>query len=304
MRRKEGFIDVDKMLQDIGVDNTDINSIMNNEKISIITYNHWKIILSFIYENDTYFYKYSGMSIPYNELIAEELAKDFGINYVSYDLAVLGQYKGVLSKNFIKDNEKYITGEEILNAFFIDNKDIEVHNNLGDIWDALEYRYQNYPNRKELIKSLMDDIINIYIYDIITCQSDRHSQNWGLIENGNEVYIQPIFDNERILSTNGRQAFVNLTIDEKENSNLLFNLIKFMKTSSISYTDLIKEKLWIISDENLKSVFKKIDDKTGYPMSDKFKQYYLKEYQSHRRRLEKVLNNNLERDDKYERKNR
>lgn len=304
MTRKEGFIDLNKILKDIGVDDTDINSIISDEKISIVTYNRWKIILSFVYENDVYFYKYNNMTIPYSELVAEELANDFGIDHVSYDLAVLNQYKGVLSKNFKKDNGNYILGEEILKDFFVDNQDIEVHNSLEDIWDAFEYRYQNYPNKEELIKLLMNDIINIYIYDIITCQSDRHSQNWGLIEDDNKVSIQPVFDNERILSTNGRQALVNLTIDEVGNSNLLFNLIEFMRISSVDYTELIKEKWWIISDQNLNSIFKRIEDKTGYPMSNDVKQYYLREYQYHRKRLERVLYGNLERGDKNEGKNR
>lgn len=66
----------------------------------------------------------------------------------------------------------------------------------------------------------------------------------------------------------------------------------FQKVSSSKFTDLIKEKLWIISEKNLIDIFTRIENKTGIPMPDIYKKYYLEEYQNHKNRIEKTLTDN------------
>lgn len=289
MKRIEGFIDVDKMLRDIGLDIIDIYDKKENDfiKYDIICDN--KITFSFNYNNDEFFYKYKNNRIPYNELIANELLKDFNLPHIEYDLATFGTKKGVISKNYKNNNFNYIYGEEILLNFWNDDRYIEEHNNLDDIWDALEYRYRNYENKREIVSHLMNRIVQIYIFDIITCQSDRHSQNWEIMESENLIDIAPIYDNERILSSTGKNALISLTMNDDFNQNILASIKDFKQVSGENYTNLIREKLWIIGDENLHSIFERIENKTGYPIPEKYKEYYLSEYQSHINRLKKVL---------------
>ncbi len=46
----------------------------------------------------------------------------------------------------------------------------------------------------------MKKIVDIYLFDIITCQSDRHSGNWQIIEFGDNIDICLLYDNECILT--------------------------------------------------------------------------------------------------------
>lgn len=294
MRRKNGFIDVNKMLQDIGVYETATSDLKNNSKIiDISMYMSQDITFGFDYNGTTYFYKYDEEIIPYNELVAEELAKDFGLSCIDYDLAILNDKKGVISKNYQKDNVSYINGEDIIIDYYeCKGLDIDKYNNLEAIWDALEYRYKDFPNRKEIVANLMKKIVDIFIFDIITSQRDRHLENWQIIESEKDIDIAPLFDNERILVSEAENIFLLLTIEEKISGNLFENLEVFLNVSSADYRNIIKEKMWIISDENLQSVFKRIENKTEYPMPQSEKEYYLRKYQNHRKQLQQVLENN------------
>lgn len=299
MIRKEGYIDIGKMLEEIGVDTTSYYSICKNPNVKLIG----DILFSFKYYEETYFFKTKNdISInPYNELLVEELAKDFGIPCIEYDLAILGNDRGVLSKNFKRENINYISGRDILKKkieYYDSNLDDDLfkvsrstRNSLDDIWDNLEIRYQFYLNKREIISHLMKQIVNIYLFDIISCQMDRHYENWEIMESDNEINIAPIYDNERVLVYIDGSQVVNLGVDTTRMyfEYLWDSIKKFQKVSSGEFTDIIKDKLWIISEENLYKVFERIEKKTGYPMPEKRKNFYLTNYQEHKNRLEQVL---------------
>lgn len=289
MTRKEGFIEVEKMLKEIGVDITNCGSVLNSPHISIISENVDKVIFSFNYQSDTYFYKYNFMNMPYNELVAEELAKDYGLDYVHYDLAILFTNRGVLSKNYKKENVNYISGTEILLNFYKNNRNTYQANNLEGIWDALEYRYRNHLNKRKIIKKLMQKIVNIYIFDILLRQSDRHSDNWQIMESEDIIDIAPLYDNERILYAFDGTNYVSIKSDDLPYDNLWYSIKNFQTISSEEYKNIIQKKLWIISEENLYKVFERIERKTGYPMPTHIKKYYITQYEKHRRKIEEVL---------------
>lgn len=284
MTRKEGFIKVDEILEEIGVDTTSLNTILNSQLITKEA-NIFSIVFSFFYQNQKYYYKCGPFASSYNELVCKELAKDYGYPYVDYDLATIKDKKGVISKNFKKENANYITGEELLSDFYKDEPFIDRHNNLEDIWDALEYRYRNHPNKRQIVEYLMERIVGIFIFDIIICQNDRHPSNWGIEESENKIDIMPLYDNEKCLSTNQKNTVVALTMDTSFVSDLLNTLESFESVSSKKYTDLLNEKIWIISEENLESIFKRIENQTSYPMPDSIKDYYQNEFSIHRNRL-------------------
>lgn len=79
--------------------------------------------------------------------------------------------------------------------------------------------------------------------------------------------------------------------DLTEKEDLLYkSLESFQKVSNENYVDIIKNKLWVIGEENLNKVFERIEKKTGYPMLEERKEYYLNGYKKHRERLEEILN--------------
>lgn len=309
MTRKEGFIDVEKMLEQIGVDTTSINSILGSPSVNVIDYMYEsKIHFSFQYHGETYYFKrdiYSNCS-PYNELVIDELAKDFGISCVDYDLAVLGRtIKGVISKNFRLENVQYISGDQLFTNVW-KKYHINTSNNLESIWDTFEYYCYNFPNKREIIAKLTNKIISIYLFDIITAQGDRHELNWEVMEYKNDIDIAPIYDNERILMSNSENINVCLKVGDniEDYENIAKSIQQFQKVSSSEFTDIIKDKLWIISEENLNKVFDRIEKKTGYPMPDEEKEFYLNGYREHKKKLEEILDLTEVREEPNERKNR
>ena len=313
MTRKEGFIEVDKMLEKIGVDTTDLDTILASPLVHIIKNNTTGIHFSFKYEGETYFYKHSfyiknGLKIvinPYNELVAQELTKDFDISCIDYDLAILNSNRGVLSKSYKQENIIYISGAELLQEF-VNNAHGRRYNTLENIWDALEYHYQNYPNKRDTIRNLMKQVVNIYLYDIITCQIDRHPKNWEIMEEDDNVNIAPLYDNSMILESKEENAVVSLGVDFiwADYESLWKSIKQFQRVSSEEFTNIIKEKLWIISGENLNKVFDRTEKKTGYRMPDEEKKFYLNSYRKHKEKLEEILGLTEEREEHNERKNR
>ena len=243
MNRKNGFIDVNRILNSIGIEYTDIASLKNESRINNIeTFFNTGIHLEFDYNGETYFYKYNENINPYNELVAEELAKDYGISCVSYDLATLNRVKGVISRNYQKKNVNYIFAKDILSdAFdgFNDGKclNIDEYNNLDSIWAAIDYRYRGRKNKANITYHLMKQIVDIFLFDIIICQYDRHNYNWEIMEEGDNINISPLFDNERILEYREEDAFVSLSIDCVEDENLWESLEKFQQISSDEFSN-------------------------------------------------------------------
>ncbi len=298
MTRIAGFVDISKILQEIGVDTTNFESIFKSPLIDRICGSRYHF--SFNYNGDKYFFKindynnddYNVYSV-YNELIVEELARDYGIPCIDYDLAILGTYQGVLSKNFELENVNYIYGYDLLDNYEKNTGNF-APNTLQNIWCVLEYRYQNQFNKREIIINLMKKIVDIYLFDVITCQSDRHSGNWQIMESDNNIDIAPLYDNECILKRRLYMATVALTMREGDQS-LWESIKQFQNISSEEYTDIIKEKIWIISNDNLKTVFERVENKIGCVLPDKYKYHLSVNYQAHKKMLENLfgLNNKL-----------
>lgn len=305
MVRVNGFIDINQMLEEIGVDVSSWKNVRSNPNVSLLDHSSSDIAFSFVYHGIKYFYKgnIGKWYNPYNELLISELAKDFGIPCVDYDLAIFGDIKGTISLNYKEEGKIYISGEDIFKETWgIGPLDAEQFNNLENIWDVLECKYQDYPNKRTIIRSLVEGIISIYLFDILTYQLDRQSFNWEIVESSEGVSVAPLFDNERIYPESSRLvslrvdsdiAPVDLDLEDSLDESLenAYNSIsRFLATSSEEYRNIIFDKLWIIGEENLNKVFERIEAKTKYPMPEDIKQYYLKEYKKHREKLEEILN--------------
>lgn len=301
MIRTNGFINLDLLLIQRGVNITDIGTIKESPLVKDV-FNSKKSLLIDL-DGESYYFKTSRLSSPYNELIANELAKDFGIESVEYDLATLNNKKGVISKSFRKDNATYITGYQLLLDAGYDK--LKSHN-LETIWNAIEYRYRNHPNKNEIVEKLTNSVVSTFIFDMILFNTDRHFFNWEIEETKDNIKIVPIFDHEFMLSDDSINAYIPLTVDG-ESHGMRNNLELFINISEDKIADSIKDNLWIISAENLELIFRRIELKTEYPMPEEKKNYYLKRYNDHLNYLKSILikdENILERDDLYEGKNR
>ena len=249
MVRKEGFIDLDSLLKKSGID---VDSIDNLEVLRI--------------DNKMYFFKESFFTYPYTELLGEELLNDYGLPSVFNDLAVFKDNKGVISRNSHEEGYSYISARTIFwdyIEYLDEEKKYSItpeYNNLEFLWNALDYRYKDRKNGKEIVSKLMEQLVDLFIFDLITFQGDRNSGNYEIKEGVESVELAPIYDNEAILHSTFGEDKIRLVVDEDTNYDIYNELEKFINYSDSSYINKIKDKLWIIDEENLNKKFKRIED--------------------------------------------
>jgi len=239
------------------------------------------------YDNKKYYFKtIYNIKTMYNELIAEEIANDYDIPHIHYDLAVLDGNIGVISEDFIKDNETFTDMCSILKTIYNDPEDKTNHNNLTDIWNALSIIF----NDEKIIADLMEQIVNIFIFDILIANSDRHDENYGIIT-GSETKIAPIYDNNYMLASISLVVgdySLKVESDMDEDDNLLHS---FLSISSEKYTELLKSKLWIIEDKNIDKIIKRVEEKANITIENFIKEDIKKKFSSQYERITSELNN-------------
>lgn len=233
-----------------------IDELISSGNISILNadedYTHYKIK----YNNDIYYMKLITNSDKlYNELIAEEIAHDFNIKCAQSDLGIYNGNYYCLSKQIYNSNDKYIPMQKLMD---------EYDNNLNYIWNLLEDKYRD----RKLIAKLMNDIVNIFLFDVLIANYDRHVGNYGLIISNNNVSVAPIFDNENMLSVYSMvDGDFCIGMEDKDyyESDLF---TKFLKLSSDIYLEKFESKLWIIEQENIKKVIEKVENKIGIQIDE------------------------------------
>ncbi len=287
MDRINGFINLDNVL---ALPKTDISD--NKEFLKFLRQNNPTVIVKKVVSNsqfifsfkdsgETYYFKYDVRSKPYNELVFYYIAQDLGISSLFYDIAKVGNYEGVISRNFKKEDSKYILGAEILKKHYnIESiQQYKEHNNLEDIWFALEEHYKNRSDMQEVVAKVMDKLVHIFIFDILVGQLDRHPNNWGIVESANgEVDLQINFDNSRALIANHPlniipQFFVDETISYIDDI-----IASFQSISSSEFSHLLKDSLWVIGEPNIRKILGLVEIQIGEEIPPSVKEEYLQKF--------------------------
>lgn len=185
------------------------------------------------------------------EEAVEELAKLVGIKCAHYELININGYSFYLSEDIAGKDEFYPAYE----LGFFDNS-------LYEIWHELELRY---PNNKEYI---LNEIIKIYIFDIILLNNDRNYGNYGFKMKDDKIEDVYIIDNE-LAFTNGEVVLSSkIDINDELNSKVdikipydldssINELDYFLQTSSSEYYDMFKKMYDILEpDVVLKTLLK------------------------------------------------
>lgn len=283
MDRINGFIDVDKLLNIPKEEIYDVTELLkflfkNNNTVAVCKRRmNSQFVLSFDYNGEAYYFKFDSFVNPYNELIFYYLTLDMGIDSLPYDIAKLGVYEGVISKNFKVPGAKYISGRKILNISH--GEYFNKHNTLEDIWADLEDYFKNRKDRQRIVAKLMDKLVRIFIFDLLIGQEDRHPDNWGIVKYPNgEVDLQINLDNSRALVDHPIMARHQLRMnnDDMYAEDMIEN---FLRVSSDEFSSVLPNYLWIISKENILKTFAKIEAQTGTLMPEELKNEYLKKFE-------------------------
>ncbi len=375
----------------------------------------------FWFNNYNYLFKeiYNDSNEDFAELIAEEIAKELNISCASYDLAIYNGKRGVITKNFVNEDngDELISGSEVINEVYqkyilplkaicnnyhqilkkynfesdkiralkelielynnslinsntlenIKNKRIEHFsneqldfylnefkiiisdlqqmyeddfatwtngvikaNNLFDLWSVIDLycKINNYElsNSNEIIKKLTD----LFIYDIILSQGDRHSDNWSLIvnEKNKSISFSPIYDNSNMCNLNRSKTIktISLYIENLTNSKLNINKRKrinerlkdaiyheksslkispedvtsksnnivmineFIEQSSNEIIEEIKNIINKLNPDKIEEIFKRIESRIKIPIPNDIKLIVFKTIETNIEEIKKSIN--------------
>lgn len=230
-----------------------------------------------INNNKYYFKKSKSIRTVYNELIAEELAKDYGIENVKYDLASLDGFIGVISEDFIKDRSFIYIGS--LLAKFHKNEFIPQYNNLKDLQECIMKKYGD--------KSLFDSILDMFIFDMLIGNVDRHTDNYGLFVDNN-ISLATIFDNEYMLDPRSvYDGTYSIGIDRDDYYKK--DDITFKALSEYDLYDRLVNKIEIINESNMKRVLDRVESKINSKIDSDIKKEILSRMSDNNNRIKKNI---------------
>lgn len=197
--------------------------------------------------------------------------------------------------------------EDMYSSNFIEMKNgIIMSNNLYDIWYAIEVfgRISGYTID---VEKFMNDLTNMFVFDIIVSQGDRHADNWSVVihKDTDILQLSALYDNSGALALNRGKAIANiddfskrLKIETKpgkikgihrqmkDTINHSFSGVKvsfedvkkrsrndelienFITQSSDEFVAKLDTAISLLSEDNIELIFNNIESKTGVPVPE------------------------------------
>ena len=238
-------------------------------------------IYNFKMDNDTYYFK----EVPNRELVMEMISKSIafllGIPYLKESIAILNDKYGLLSKSYLKDDDKSYSLHNLMQNYFYGNNDDELLdyrklaslNNLEDIWFALEDRYED----KNIAKNLMDGITNTFMFDLLVGESDRTLRNIEIIESYNTVTLTPLYDTSSILADKSTA----LGVDEDDYLKCdLDKLDKFIENSDTSYKEKFYSYLNTLDSIGIEKIIEETERENDFIIDNNLKNEIITKFNS------------------------
>ena len=195
--------------------------------------------------------KYNARSInefsklPYEKQVELKEKLMFLVNSINSNNSLISNTDNNIDLTEIKKIYEYLDSFiDIYNQDFIEMKNgIIKSNNLYDIWNVIEI-YSRINKVNVNIEEFMNNLINMFIFDIITSQGDRHADNWSIIKNNkdNSIRLCPLYDNSGICSLNRGKSIKNIVDYVNDLNNPLIHekkkrKIKELLSSTINHSN-------------------------------------------------------------------
>lgn len=238
-------------------------------------------IYNFKMDNDTYYFK----EVPNRELVMEMISKSIafllGIPYLKESIAILNDKYGLLSKSYLKDDDKSYNLHNLMQNYFYENNDDELLdyrklaslNNLEDIWFTLEDRYED----KNIVKNLMDGITNIFMFDLLVGESDRTLRNIEIIESYNTVTLAPLYDTSSILAD--KSTALGVDEDDYLKSDL-DKLDKFIENSDTAYKEKFYSYLNTLDSIGIEKIIEETERENDFIIDNNLKNEIITKFNS------------------------
>ena len=249
----------------------------NSIKESLVANNH-----RFMYINGKrYYVKLCEDNFNLKEIIAKRLADILGIKCANYDIIKTDDNIYYVSEDLnILGNARNLS---IISA---------ANSSLYLIWDALE---KNLPGSQDL----MQELIQIYFFDLLFLNSDRKLHNIMLVNTISTMHLYMI-DNSLLFSHDRAELFSSLAryddlnclspIDwdnDKQRELNGHNLEYFFYSFAKEYIEILKSMIKLVSVEVLKKVIDDIELEYDYKIPDK--SIMIKRYQDNLENIKTIL---------------
>ena len=226
-----------------------------------------------------YFKELKNTNRCYNELVGYELAKDFGMEAVPYDIASYDGFIGYLSEDYMKPG--YSCLDDLYDKYF--EHDTRNRCNLDDVSMFLR---DTYP---EFAENIIHDLEDLLMFDIIIGNYDRHDGN--IVIDTINGRLAPVSDNEMMLEDD---AMYGQFYSFRMNANDKTTLDSFLAYLDSEGLMRFARKALIISDKNMESVIQRVEKKIGYPMIESLKKEITKKFSDYFSFLLRKINKELE----------
>lgn len=213
-----------------------------------------------------------------SEKLASDIAKLLGIKCAKIEIGKYNFEIGSMSYLINKNDEILIEGIYLINEMYPFYNSYTMYDSMKEEYYSLEMilnSLDKYNLKKEFFK--------IIIFDYLIGNTDRHQNNWAIIQKGEDVKLCPIYDNgsslccylkEENIATylgNDKVRF-NSLVNTKSKSRIRIDkkskkepthleVIKYIKEN---YNDYIKDFIDIvikyISKENIDKIINNYDD--------------------------------------------
>lgn len=216
---KNGMLDIIKIIkEEYNYDFTTYKDLLKQDFIEVEG-NGVDALFWLKYQGDKYLFKPVN-NATYNvwgEILSQRVAEDLNLSCAKYRIAFFKDQIGVLSKSFLKSDEKLIMGSELIQEYLRHDYDVEIKhridnllkntffnhydkmklilkdmNNYTDVTKVINVNKKLTIEEKENITSNMKDRL---FFDILTMQGDDHTNNWGIIKTKDGYKNAPLYDN-------------------------------------------------------------------------------------------------------------
>lgn len=186
-----------------------------------------------------------------NELLCYELSKQLGVLCAEYELATKDNKTGLVTYDVITNpNQKLISAKSLFKAV-----DVYPKNNFNTYIEALnKYKKLGYKiNTKKVVYALY----KMSLFDALTMQTDRHTENVFFIVDGKKktITLAPLLDNELAFASGVCYEILNsdsyIYPESIKNYTYMINKFVQVKSSAVGL-DVFRENI-----KNLANLAKK-----------------------------------------------
>jgi hypothetical protein len=119
----------------------------------------------------------------WNEVIASRIGIEFGFNVLQYDVAFSSNsVVGCFSKSMVRSDEMLVHGQQYLTGLKLD---FEIDKGIDHTFQLVEQFFKS----RRVYDGMIDEFIEMLVFDSIIGNRDRHQQNWAIIQPNS--YINP-----------------------------------------------------------------------------------------------------------------